>query len=49
EGYRLGRISYLDLLEARRALTAVRAQRIEALSAYHEARVEIETLTGKSL
>ncbi|MCB1077100.1 MAG: TolC family protein [Verrucomicrobiae bacterium] len=49
EGYRLGRISYLDLLEARRALTAVRAQRIEALSAYHEARVEIETLTGKPL
>jgi cobalt-zinc-cadmium efflux system outer membrane protein len=49
EGYRLGRISYLELLEARRALTAVRGQRIEALSAYHEARVEIETLSGKSL
>lgn len=49
EGYRLGRISYLELLEARRALTTVRGQRIEALSAYHEARVEIETLTGTSL
>lgn len=49
EGYRLGRISYLELLEARRSLTEVRAQRIEMLAAYHEARVEIETLTGKSL
>ncbi len=49
EGYRLGRIGYLDLLEARRALTGVRAQKIEALSAYHEARIEVEALTGKSL
>jgi cobalt-zinc-cadmium efflux system outer membrane protein len=49
EGYRLGRIGYLDLLEARRALTGVRGQKIEALSTYHEARIEVETLTGKSL
>lgn len=49
EGFRLGRISYLELLEARRALTQVRAQRIEMLAAYHEARVEIEALTGKPL
>lgn len=49
EGFRLGRISYLELLEARRALIQVRAQRIEMLSAYHEARVEIEALTGKPL
>lgn len=49
EGYRLGRISYLELLEARRSLTQVRGQRIEMLAAYHEARVEIEALTGKPL
>lgn len=49
EGHRLGRISYLELLEARRALTEVRGQRIEMLSGYHEARVEIEALTGKPL
>ncbi len=49
EGYRLGRISYLELLEARRSLTQVRGQRIEMLSAYHEARIEIEALTGTSL
>ncbi|MBP6782456.1 MAG: TolC family protein [Verrucomicrobiales bacterium] len=49
EGYRLGRISYLELLEARRALTQVRGQRIEMLSGYHLARVEIEALTGKAL
>ncbi|MCB1206305.1 MAG: TolC family protein [Verrucomicrobiae bacterium] len=49
EGFRLGRIGYLELLEARRALTLVRGQRIEALSSYHEARVEVEALTGTSL
>ena len=49
EGYRLGRLGYLELLEARRALTRVRGQRIEALSEYHQTRVEIEALTGKPL
>lgn len=49
EGYRLGRIGHLELLEARRALTQVRGQRIEALSEYHQTRVEIEALTGNPL
>lgn len=49
EGYRLGRIGYLDLLEARRTLTGVRARKIEALSTYHEARIEVEALTDKTL
>ncbi len=48
EGFKLGRISYLELLEARRALNAVRKQRIETLSQYHSARVDLEAITGTS-
>lgn len=46
ESYRLGRTSYLELLEARRSLAALRSERIDALSKYHTARIEIEALTG---
>ncbi|MCB1063779.1 MAG: TolC family protein [Verrucomicrobiae bacterium] len=46
EGFGLGRTSYLELLEARRSLTEIRSERIDALAKYHTARVEIETLTG---
>lgn len=47
EGYGLGRIKYLELLEGRRSLNSVKKQKIEALSAYHVARAEVEALTGK--
>lgn len=45
ESFKLGRTSYLELLEARRSLTSVRRERIDALAKYHRARVEIEALT----
>ena len=46
EGIELGRVKYLDLLEARRALNAVRKQQIDSLIRYHSARVQIESLCG---
>jgi cobalt-zinc-cadmium efflux system outer membrane protein len=49
EGFALGRIRYLDMLEARRSLIAVRKQKIEALAKYHSARVDLESLTGTKL
>lgn len=47
ESYRLGRTSYLELLDARRSLASLRRERIDALSKYHTARIEIEVLTGE--
>lgn len=49
DAYRLGRVQYLNLLEARRASTAITKQKIEALGRYHSARVELESLTGKKI
>lgn len=46
DGIELGRVNYLDLLEARRALNTVRKQQIDALTRYHSARVQIESLCG---
>lgn len=49
EGFSLGRIKYLELLEARRSLIAVKKQKLEALAKYHSARVDLEVLTGTNL
>ena len=49
EGFKLGRISFLELLEARRALNTVRKQRIDTLSQYHSARIDLEAITGNPL
>ncbi len=49
EGFALGRIQYLELLEARRSLIAVKKQKLDALAKYHSARVDIEALTGRKL
>lgn len=49
EGFSLGRIKYLELLEARRALNSVRKQRLDALAKYHSARVDLEAITGSKL
>ncbi len=49
EGFNLGRIKYIELLEARRSINAVRKQKIEALSRYHEARIELESITKENL
>ena len=47
DGYREGRFSYLDLLDAERTLNDARKGRIEALAAYHASLVEIDHLIGE--
>ena len=47
DGYREGRFSYLDLLDAERTLNDARKRRIEALAAYHTSLVEIDHLIGE--
>ena len=49
EGYRAGKFSYLDVLDAQRALFEAQEQNISALAAYHSATTEMERLTGASL
>jgi cobalt-zinc-cadmium efflux system outer membrane protein len=45
-GYEQGRFSYVDLLEARRAWTEARRERVRALSDYHHAIADLELLLG---
>ena len=49
EGYRQGKFSYLDVLDAQRTFFDVRAQYIDALEGYHEAVTEMERLVGSRL
>lgn len=49
KAYRLGRIGYLDLLEARKALIDQRRGYIEAVGAYHNALADLEALIGQPL
>ena len=49
EGYRLGRFSYLDVLEAQRTLIASRVQLHRALSDFHKATATVERLIGAPL
>jgi cobalt-zinc-cadmium efflux system outer membrane protein len=48
EGYRQGKFGYLDVLDAQRTLFDVRAQYLEALTAYHLAMTEVDRLVGES-
>jgi cobalt-zinc-cadmium efflux system outer membrane protein len=48
EGYREGRFSYLDVLDAQRTLIAARAQHVRALGDYHRAVAAVERLLGES-
>jgi len=45
-GYAQGGFSYLDVLDAQRALTAARLQRNSALESYHRARTALKRLLG---
>lgn len=45
-GYREGKFGYLEVLDAQRSLVAARVQRVDALALYHEARVQIDRLSG---
>ena len=46
-GYREGRFSYLEVLDAQRTLIAARAQRVRALGDYQRAVVTLERLLGE--
>ncbi len=48
-GYREGKFSFLEVLDAQRTLFEVKGQYIETLAAYHEAKAEVERLIGSSL
>ncbi len=47
EGYEIGRLSYLDVLDARRTIGTARTQYLQALSDYHKALHLIEALTAE--
>lgn len=49
EGYREGRFSYLEVLDAQRTLIGARAQRVRALGDYRRAVVTLERLLGEPL
>jgi cobalt-zinc-cadmium efflux system outer membrane protein len=44
--YELGKLSYLDLLEARQSLAGARAAEVDALVEIARARAEVTSLTG---
>jgi cobalt-zinc-cadmium efflux system outer membrane protein len=46
-GYREGKFNFLDALDAQRTLFEVKAQHIDAFSAYHEARLKVMRMTGR--
>jgi cobalt-zinc-cadmium efflux system outer membrane protein len=46
KGYEAGRFSYLDVLDARRTITAARLQYLEAIADYHKALHAVEALTA---
>jgi cobalt-zinc-cadmium efflux system outer membrane protein len=49
EGYREGRFSYLDVLDAQRTLVASRGQYVRALADYHQSTVAVERLIGEPI
>ena len=46
EGYREGKFSLLDVLDAQRTLFSARGNYIEALMGYHHARIDVRRLAG---
>lgn len=49
EGYRQGKFTYLDMLDAQRTLIAVKLRYLNALTAYHKAGTEVERLIGRKM
>lgn len=49
EGYRLGRFSYLEFLDAQRTLIGASTQYLQALAEYNKAAANVERLTGAPL
>src|SRR3546814_28834 len=46
EGYRQGKFSYLEVLDAQRTLFEARRELIDALQAFHDGRAEFDRLAG---
>lgn len=49
EGYRLGRFTYLEYLDAQRTLIGANAQYLHVLAEYNKAAADVERLTGAPL
>jgi cobalt-zinc-cadmium efflux system outer membrane protein len=49
EGYRLGRFSLMDVLDAQRTFTESNGRYLQALTAYHQAAATVERLVGQPL
>ena len=49
QGFRQGKLGYVDVLGAQRTLFETREQLIEALAAYHTAVADVQRLVGQSL
>jgi len=49
EGFREGKLDFLDLLDAQRTLFSARIRYIESLATYHKSAAEVERLTGEGL
>jgi len=49
EGYREGKLDYLNVLDAQRTLFEAKGRYIEALGAYHKARADVERLIGQRI
>ena len=48
-GYTLGKLDYLNVLDAQRTLFKAKAQYIDALASYHTAKADVERLIGSSI
>ena len=48
EGYKQGKLNYLDVLDAQRTLFEARTQYFDVLANYHKTMAEVERLTGAS-
>ena len=48
-GYTLGKLDYLNVLDAQRTLFKAKAQYIDALASYHTAKADVERLIGQPL
>jgi cobalt-zinc-cadmium efflux system outer membrane protein len=49
EGYRAGKLGFLDVLDAQRILFEAKAKYIDALAAYHSAKADVERLLGEPI
>ncbi|MHC4573409.1 MAG: TolC family protein, partial [Planctomycetota bacterium] len=49
EGYRAGKLGFLDVLDAQRTLFEAKAKYIDALAIYHTAKADVERMIGQEI